>query len=113
MIWARAKPIPYDVSPFLSIILYAEFLTSSKIYLIAVGKKDELGIEDIITAKIIKLTLLGKEIPNLNKIQQKIMKSPHAKLLKTLGFEDDVKFCSQLNTHQTVPLFSNKGFIKL
>lgn len=38
------------------------------IYLIAVGKKDELGIEDIINAKIIKLTLLGKEIPNLNKI---------------------------------------------
>ncbi|HEA70419.1 hypothetical protein LCGC14_0512470 [marine sediment metagenome] len=81
-------------------------------YLIAVGKKDEIGIEDIVTAEIIKQTLLGKELININEIQHKILESPHAKLLKILGFEDDLKFCTQLNTHQTVPIFSNKGFIK-
>jgi 2-phosphosulfolactate phosphatase len=84
-----------------------------QIYLIAVGKKHEVSLEDILAANIIKQSLLGKEISNINEIQDEILKSSHAKLLKHLGFEDDVKFCSQLNTHKTVPIYSNKGFIKL
>ena len=83
-----------------------------KIYLISVGDMRDSENEDYITAQIIKQSLLGETEFDANEIEKKIKKTYHAQFLIERGFDEDVNFCSKLNTHKTVPIFKNNGFIK-
>ncbi|MCH8326540.1 MAG: 2-phosphosulfolactate phosphatase [Bacteroidetes bacterium] len=89
--------------------------------ILCAGRNNTLSIEDLICAgslieKISKtknklnLTDSAKISVELNKsmgknIKEMIAETNHAKLLIENGFEDDVTFCSQLNSSDIVPIF--------
>lgn len=69
------------------------------------GKKD-LELSDTAKASVALNKAFGKNILNM------LSETEHGKLLIENGFEDDIKFCSKLNTINTIPCFSG-NVIKL
>jgi 2-phosphosulfolactate phosphatase len=62
--------------------------------------KPELNLSDTAKASIALNKTFGK---NLNKM---LAETEHGKLLLENGFEDDIKFCSKLNTTNAIPYFA-------
>lgn len=61
--------------------------------------KDDLNLTDSAKASVILNNSMGKDIHKM------LAETDHAKLLIENGFEDDITFCSKLNSSNIVPLF--------
>lgn len=71
-----------------------------------ISLNSEIEINDSVSAS---LALNDKYGGNLLKM---LRESDHGKLLIENGFEEDIKYCSQLNIYSTIPYYAN-GVIKL
>ena len=62
--------------------------------------KKDLDLSDTAKASVALNKSFGKNLSNM------LSETEHGKLLIENGFEDDIKFCSKLNTIKSVPCFS-------
>jgi 2-phosphosulfolactate phosphatase len=118
------------ICSFLNLNAVSEIISShdADIEILCSGNGSNFSIEDTVCAgKLISEIMLRKENVvlsdaakaslNLNKsfgrsILKMLTESEHGKQLLENGFEKDIKFCSKLNTSQSVPFFSG-NVIKL
>jgi 2-phosphosulfolactate phosphatase len=62
--------------------------------------KKDLELSDTAKASVALNKAMGKNLLNM------LSDSEHGRLLLENGFEDDIKFCSKLNTINAIPYFS-------
>ncbi|MEM3587051.1 MAG: 2-phosphosulfolactate phosphatase [Candidatus Jordarchaeaceae archaeon] len=84
--------------------------TGKPITIVHVGRLNQHAPEDYITAQAIKKYIQNKNPPQ--NLSQKILKTPNAQHLIQIGYEEDVKYCSKLNTTTTVPVYKNHSIQK-
>jgi len=91
------------------------------ISLVLSGRKGRFSLEDFICAGLIvehlpmnKVQLDDAALASLLAFRQSreslytiLQKGRHAQYLRTIGFEDDVKFCSKANVFEIVPFLKN------
>lgn len=66
----------------------------------------DVEINDSVSAALALNDKYGKDILKM------LRESDHGKILLDNGFEDDIKYCSQLNVYDIIPVYSN-GVLKL
>ncbi|MFN3872863.1 MAG: 2-phosphosulfolactate phosphatase [Ignavibacterium sp.] len=71
-----------------------------------ISLKPEVEINDSVSASLALNDKYGGDLLKM------LRESDHGKLLIENGFEEDINYCSQLNTYSTVPYYSN-GVLKL
>lgn len=111
------------IGSFLNAQTIANFLLEAgqDVLLICGGNKNHVSVEDTLCAGLIidavksqyKKIALGDGAfiahslysREKNHLAQTISHSVHAQLLKSLGFEEDVPYCTQINSHDILPIF--------
>ena len=97
------------------------------ISLLLFGRSGRFSLEDFICAGLIVENLLTNKVQlddaalaSLLAFQQSrqslytiLQNGRHAQYLRTIGFEDDVKFCSKINVFKIVPFLSNGMVVPL
>ncbi len=92
------------------------------ISLISAGTDGHFALEDFIGAGAIAQDFLARNVECSDtvlgallafqkarrSITQVLQSGCHARRLRSLGFEEDIRFCCRLNTSQTVPLFKDE-----
>lgn len=128
---SRAKPATVlSIAGFLNAGAVAEFLTSggSDILLICSGKLGRFSLEDMLCAGLLAglvwesnpeaiLTDGARMAVSLYKKEGKSLlkafkQSQHGGYLASLGYQDDLKYASQLDISRTVPVFKDGRIMK-
>ncbi len=102
---------------------YLENSAEDTIYIVCAGTNGEFSLEDFLLsgyfAKLDKnpvdLTWLAlKYFKTVNDVYEEIKKSSHAQKLFTLGFEEDVHYCSNFGILDVIPIYEpESGNFKL
>ena len=100
----------------------AEFLKKfDEVHVLCSGTDGKFSLEDFLLAgKIASLDEDPKDAARVAKVYansvedifSEVMKSSHAKKLIELGFEKDVKFCSEVGTQRVVPILDGERFVR-
>jgi 2-phosphosulfolactate phosphatase len=112
------------ICSFLNLSAVAEHLASmnTDFEILCAGRNNSFSLEDTVcagkliseilkTGQDIELSDTAKASIALNKafgknLHKMLSETEHGKLLIENGFEDDIKFCSKLNTINTIPCFT-------
>lgn len=111
-----------------AVVDYLRDYSEKEIVIACSGWKSRIAFEDLICAGLIVKRLFNNTFPEVLKdgakvayvlaekyedeIENVIQWSNHADRLRSLGFEDDIHYCSQLNSTTSVPILT-EGMIRI